>query len=118
MLLTSASAEIAPLAPRTVRDVTPCPVLLDLFVAGLARVGSNSDDFFFRRGVFATFCEMFFVDLHLLLLLLSRFVVGRGSMDIETAQPVLSCDAESFTKWVAGTYGSRAGSRVPRHYAP
>ena len=95
----------------------PCPVLLDLFVTGLARVGSNPDDFLFRCGVFATFCGMLVVDLHLLLFF-SRFVVGRGSMDIETAQPVLSCDAESFTKLMTESYGSRAGSRVQWHYAP
>ena len=103
MLLTLASAKIAPLAPRTVRDVPPCPVLLDLFVAGLAMVESNSDDFLFRRKVFATFCGMLVVDLHRLLLFFSRFVVGRGSMDIETAQPVLNCDAESFTKLMTGS---------------
>ena len=69
-----------------VTDVPPCPVLLDLFVAGLDKVGSNSDDFLFRRGVLATFCGRLFVDLHLLFL--GHVVVGRGSMDIETAQPV------------------------------
>ena len=95
--------------------MAPCPVLLDLLVAGLARVRSNSDDFVFRRKVCATLSGMFIVDLHLLLLFLSRFVVGQGSMEIETAQPVLSCDAGSFTKWVPGSYGSHAGSRVPRH---
>ena len=78
----------------------PCPVLLDLFVTGLARVGCNFDDFLLRRGVFATLRGTFLVDLHLLLLLLlllllflSRFVVGRGSRDVETAEPVVSCDA-------------------------
>ena len=76
--------------------MAPCPVLLDLRVAGLARVRSNSDDFVFRRGVFATLRGTFLVDLHLLLLLLlflSRFVVGRGSRDVETAEPVMICDA-------------------------
>ena len=78
--------------------MAPCPVLLDLRVAGLARVRSNSNDFVFRRGVFATLRGTFLVDLHLLLLLLlllllSRFVVGRGSRDVETAEPVVSCDA-------------------------
>ena len=92
MLLASASAEVPPSAPRTVRDMAPCPVLLDLRVAGLARVRSNSDDFVFRRGVFATLRGTFLVDLHLLVFL-SRFVVGRGSRDVETAEPVVSCDA-------------------------
>ena len=77
--------------------MAPCPVLLDLRVAGLARVRNNSDDLVFRRGVFTTMRGMFFVDLHLLLLFLlfflSRFVVGRGSRDVETAEPVVSCDA-------------------------
>ena len=78
--------------------MAPCPVLLDLLVAGLARVRSNSDDFVFRRGVFATLRGTFLVDLHLLLLhllllFLSRFVVGRGSRDVETAEPVVICDA-------------------------
>ena len=82
--------------------MAPCPVLLDLRVAGLAMVRSNSDDFVFRRGVFATLRGTFLVDLHLLLLLLllllpllffNRFVVGRGSRDVETAEPVVSCDA-------------------------
>ena len=71
----------------------PCPVLLDLRVAGLAGVRSNSDNFVFRRGVFATLHGMLLVDLHLFLLFLGRFVVGRGSRDVETAEPVLSCDA-------------------------
>ena len=93
MLLASASAEVAPSAPQTVRDMAPCPVLLDLRVAGLARVRSNSDDFVFRRGVFATLRGTFLVDLHLLLLFLNRFVVGRGSRDVETAEPVVSCNA-------------------------
>ena len=94
MLLASASAEVAPSAPRTVRDMAPCPVLLDLRVAGLAGVRSNSDDFVFRSGVFAILRGTFLVDLHLLLLLfLGRFVVGRGNRDVETAEPVLSCDA-------------------------
>ena len=58
----------------------------------VGRVRSNSDDFVFRRGVFATLRGTFLVDLHLLLLL-NRFVVGRGSRDVETAEPVVSCDA-------------------------
>jgi hypothetical protein len=66
VLLASASAEVAPSAPRTVLDMALCPVLLELRVAGLARVRNNSDDFVFRRGVFATLRGTFLVDLRLL----------------------------------------------------
>ena len=94
-----------------------CPVLLDLFVAGLSRVGGNPDDFFFRCGVFADSSGLLVVDLHLLLFFFSHIVVRRGSMDIDTAHRVSICDAVSFTSVMTGSYGSRAASRARLRYA-
>ena len=117
MRLASSSAKVAPSAPGTVRDV-PCPVLLDLFVAGLARIGGDPHDLFFRSKVFANLSGVFVVDWHLLILFFSHIIVRRGSMDIETAHPVLICDARNFTIVMTGSYGSRAGSRARVRYAP
>ena len=96
----------------------PCPVLLDLFVAGLTRIGSDPHDLFFRSKVFANLSGLFVVDSHLLFLFFSHIIVRRGSRDIETAHPVSICDARSFTLVMTGSYGSRAGSRARVRYAP
>ena len=96
----------------------PCPVLLDLFVAGLTRIGSDPHDLLFRSKVFANLSGLFVVDSHLLFLFFSHIIARRGGRDIETAHPVSICDARSFTFVMTGSYGSRAGSRARVRYAP
>ena len=95
-----------------------CPVLLDLFVAWLPRVGSNPNDLFFRCRVFTDFSGLFVTDLHLIFFFFSHIVVAGVSRDIDNAQPVPVCDAGGFTCAMIGSYGSRAVGRAQLRYAP
>ena len=117
--LAASSAEIAPWTPGSEGDVPTCPVLLDLFVAWLPRVGGNPNDLFFRCKVFSDFSGLIVIDLHLIFLFFSHIVVvARISMDIDTAHPVTVCDAGGFTCAMIGSYGSRAVGRAQLRYAP
>ena len=119
MWLAASSAEVAPGAPGSEWDVPTCPVLLDLLVAWLPRVGSNPNNLFFRFRVVTCFSGLFVIDLNLTLLFIGHIVVVAGSiMDIESAHPVTFCDAGGFTCVLFGSYGSRAVGRARLRYAP